>query len=696
MKKTLLSLSLALAAAASASAEVPVLYGLITYSDEEAYSKGIYTVDATADAQPVLYWADGDMTGNGGAVYAEGTYYVLSYMNLMGTMYWGYQICDIAEKTYDYKFSSAYSAKDAGSAITYDPQTGGTYSICIDETDISKYTLSLMDLETGIKTPVARVEKLINAMAATIDGVLYGIAEDGNLYTINKQTAELTLVGPTGVTPQSNQSAVIDYDTNQMYWAAYTSEGGFLYTVDITTGAATKLSTFEHKQQLVGITLLQSSVRQTAPVQPTDVQFCFDKASLNGEVSFVMPTLNLMNEALEGTLSYTVATGAEILAEGTASAGETVTASVSLKEGGNVAFSIVIKNAAGDASKPFAATHWVGMDVPAAVENLSLTADGSTIHLTWEQSETGEHGGYVDPSEVCYLITRASDGTVAATEHKGTTFSETLDIQGLKKYTYAVTPFIGANRGQATLSNACTVGDHLKVPFTENFVNNPDNFSVYTVTDPDEDGNTWEYSTYNNTVSSNWTWMSEFNSWMYTPMIDLEAGVNYTVSVEVASEGQEDWSQPGYPLLDEYAGHLSVYLFNDSNVDAYMTLINDKVVEAIAPETLSSETFTVETSGAYYLGFHHHGPSNYTAMLLNSISMTAETTGISEIGSDGNIKISTVAGGIAIENPDGCGVAIYSVDGKLMHSGASSANVQLPAGMYIVRTPEASVKCIVK
>lgn len=696
MKKALLTLSLALAAATSVSAEVPVLYGVITYSDEESYSRGVYTVDATADAQPVLYWNDGDMIANGGVVYAEGKYYVLSYMNLMGTMYWGYQICDVANKQYDYKFGSDYSVKDAGSAITYDPQTGCTYSICIDETDTTKFTLSLMDLDTGKKTPVARIEKRLNAMAATLDGVLYGIGEDGNLYTVNKQTAELTLVGSTGVIPQSNQSAIIDYDTNQMYWAAYTAEGGFLYTVDVTTGAATKLSTFVHKQQLVGLTLLQSSVKQTAPAQPTDVQFNFEKASLSGEVSFVMPTLNLKEEALEGTLTYVVANNGEVLAEGTASAGETVKAPVSVKEGGNITFTITVKNAAGDASKPLAATHWVGMDVPAAVENLYLSAEGSTIFLSWEQSETGAHGGYVDPAEVSYLITRANDGTVAAAEHKGTSFSETLDIQEAQKFVYAVTPFIGANRGQATLSNACVAGPHYKVPFSDNFVNNPGCLALYTVADPDGDGNTWAYSTYNGTVSSNWTWMDEFNSWLFTPLIDLEAGVNYTLSVEVASEGQEDWSQPGYPLLDEYAGHLSVYLFNDTNTDAFKTLVNDKVVEAIAPETLSSEPFTVETSGAYCLGFHHHGPSNYTAMLLNSISMTAETTGINAVGTKADIKVSTVAGGIAIDNPEGCAVAIYGVDGKLMYSGASSANVQLPAGMYIVRTPEASVKCVVK
>lgn len=481
-----------------------------------------------------------------------------------------------------------------------------------------------------------------------------------------------------------------------MYWAAYTAEGGFLYTVDITTGAATKLSTFAHKQQLVGLTLLQSSVKQTAPAQPTDVQFNFEKASLSGEVSFVMPTLNLKEEALEGALTYVVANNGEVLAEGTASAGETVKAHVSVKEGGNITFTITVKNAAGDASKPLAATHWVGMDVPAAVENLTLTADGCTIFLNWEQSETGVHGGYVDPAEVSYLITRANDGTVAATDYKGTSFSETLDIQAPQKFVYAVTPFIGADRGQAMLSNTYVAGPNYKVPFSDNFVNNPTAFGIYTSFDPDGDGNTWEYSTYNGTVSSHWTWLDEFDSWVYSPLIDLEAGVNYTLSVEVASEGQEDWSQPGYPLLDEYAGHLSVYLCLPDYATMQMPLINDKVVEAIAPETLSSEPFTVERSGAYCIGIHHHGPSNYTAMLLNSISMTAETTGINAVGAKADIKVSTVAGGIAIYNPEGCAVAIYGVDGKLMYSGASSANVQLPAGMYIVRTPEASVKCVVK
>lgn len=86
------------------------------------------------------------------------------------------------------------------------------------------------------------------ALAASADGTLYGIgADDGILYTIDKETAALTEVGPTGVTPENTQSATIDGDTGQMYWSAYTADGGALYTVDTATGKATHVFTYPDK-----------------------------------------------------------------------------------------------------------------------------------------------------------------------------------------------------------------------------------------------------------------------------------------------------------------------------------------------------------------------------------------------------------------------------------------------------------------
>ena len=79
MKKFLLCLTLALSfIGIKASAEVPVIYGFQTFSDSDS-PKGVYTVRAEKDAQPEIYWSDGDLMGNGGAVYVEGKYYVLRH-----------------------------------------------------------------------------------------------------------------------------------------------------------------------------------------------------------------------------------------------------------------------------------------------------------------------------------------------------------------------------------------------------------------------------------------------------------------------------------------------------------------------------------------------------------------------------------------------------------------------------------------
>ena len=150
-----------------------------------------------------------------------------------------------------------------------------------------------MNMADGTKTPVAGIDERMCAMATTVSGTLYVIGMDGNLYVIDKFTADRTLVGPTGVKPVSNQSAVIDWKTGVMYWSAYTADGGALYTVDTKTGQSTLLSTYDDKQQLVGLFIRQTAVADGAPAPVDGISVEFDKATTNGTAVFTMPHANL-------------------------------------------------------------------------------------------------------------------------------------------------------------------------------------------------------------------------------------------------------------------------------------------------------------------------------------------------------------------------------------------------------------------
>jgi hypothetical protein len=218
LKTHLFACTLALATlTATVSAQTPVtLYGVNTYDTNQNMS-GVYTVEAVENAQPELYWGNSEMLGNGGAVYDNEKLYILSYLNFNDMLIWWYLICDIEAQTHTCIYPDDFGIADAGSAQTYDPTTGTAYSICLNADDPTKFTLSTINLADGAKKKVADIEQQLVAMSFTANGILYGIGVDGNLYTVDKTDASLTLIGATGIHPKSsNQSAAIDYETNVM------------------------------------------------------------------------------------------------------------------------------------------------------------------------------------------------------------------------------------------------------------------------------------------------------------------------------------------------------------------------------------------------------------------------------------------------------------------------------------------------
>ncbi len=124
--------------------------------------------------------------------------------------------------------------------LTYDHVNGQMYGLRPDGYDVH---LATVDLATGVATSVGNLGTTIRTLACDLKGKLYGISSDGDLYTINPATAEITLVGATGVGKASYlQSMGFDHKSGRLFWA-HTAEhvNGDLYEVNPATGAATRL-----------------------------------------------------------------------------------------------------------------------------------------------------------------------------------------------------------------------------------------------------------------------------------------------------------------------------------------------------------------------------------------------------------------------------------------------------------------------
>ncbi len=101
-----------------------------------------------------------------------------------------------------------------------------------------------VSLTTGAAT-MAGLHNIADMFALAYDagnGLLYGVAGDGNLYRLNTTTGAATLVGATGASGTINGLA---WDSTRSRLVALTAlvSGASVYSINVTTGAATALAT---------------------------------------------------------------------------------------------------------------------------------------------------------------------------------------------------------------------------------------------------------------------------------------------------------------------------------------------------------------------------------------------------------------------------------------------------------------------
>lgn len=680
MKHLLLSLSLLTTAAGLTAAE-PTLYGVKLYC-EEGCSSGLYSLDTTPGSQPVLEWMSGDMMGNGGSVYADGTLYVLNYLDFYGTLFWTYLICDVENQTMD-AVMPELSFPDTGSAMTFDPTTGNVYSICIDADDTTLFTLSTMNLADGSKKPIARIERM-GALAADQYGNLFGIGMDGNLYKVNKFTAELTLIGSTGLSPRNNQSAVIDYSTGVLYWNAITDDGAYLYTVDTTTAEATLITVLENKFQFAGIFIKQSAAQEGSPTQPLNLSANFEKDSHEGTLSFTMPETDSDGNPLIGNLDYVVKCGESQVAEGEAAPGAGVSVEVNVPKAANYQFFVTASNQSG-VSAPASITLWIGMDTPRAVTDCKATIEGNLVTLDWILPETGVNGGYIDPEQVRYVIIRGPYSTMIDFEFKGTVFTETFDQEGVHPLMYGIHSYIDPEVvSEMTMSNVITAGEYWNVPFAED-LSDPFRSLVFTVHDANSDDCTWNYDYDFEAMRCMWPLADESDDWLVSAPVKLESSKSYVVSATVRSEGKWNFDEQCYDPV--YSGNLGIWLGSSTSYDSMnRQLLEPTEVSLINDHQLTTAAFSPDTDGIYHVGLHHSGPRSIYYMLLNRLDVKEfDPTSIAVSSTDTKITYNLISGGIIINNPTEIPVVLTGIDGQTIFN-ASSAEISaiVTPGVYVL------------
>ena len=389
-------------------------------------------------------------------------------------------------------------------------------------------------------------------MGITKDNKLYGIGDNGNLYKIDVNTAKETLVGSTGVivsdaTTQFNvQSGEIDHETGIFYWACTDVKGkSALYTVDLTTGKATKIGDFMNNEQIAMLSIPKETVKGTAPALASNMSLAFDKASLTGNVNFTAPTTTYAGGKLTGSLDYVVSVDGKEATKGTVNAGEKVSASVTTKRGIH-SISVICSNSAGNGPKAYV-NGFIGDDTPLKPANVKATVNVTTgkVQLSWDAVTKGINNGYV--GDITYNVVRYPDKKAIATATTVTSLNDNLPNGDFTGYYYTVQAVSGTRKSEAVKSNSVSFGKPVEPPYTLTNTNE-NSVNVCTILDANNDGVTWKYL---QNDGSNLPAIEISNGevthddWLILPALSLKAGVLYNLTYRLATMGQN------YPELLE-------------------------------------------------------------------------------------------------------------------------------------------------
>ncbi len=510
------------------------LYGNIVYSELWDFtSYGLYSFNATSDITTTMLWQNDDFAANGGGAMVGGKFHAVNYYTSDEGLYVTHFVFDVEtgdEETYEPLTDISCIATET--AVASD---GTVYGQFYNDATGLPTELGTIDYTTMTRTKIGDLTKNYVALGVTSDKVLYGVASDGNLYSIDSKTAKETLVGPTGLTLTTanggtlGQSGEIDPKTNTFYWAAI--DGNYysaLYTVDLTTGAATEVGMFPGSEQVYALSIPKPAAEDDAPAAVEDIVFSFEGASLTGKATFTAPSKTFAGGDLSGSLTYTITADGDTVAEGTATAGEKVEKEVTVSGSGTHEFVVTTANTVGSSPKN-TVSQYVGYDQTYPVENVQLKGNSTTgeMTLTWDAPTGGYNDGYI--GDLTYEVTRYPEGKVVATGLTETTFSETVSPEEITAFSYGVVAVNGDQRSDENTSSKVVAGPAVVPPYDNDFADES-SLDLMTIIDSNDDYSTWGYHYERQCAAYVYSMDNEGDDWLLTPAIKMEAGKEYTVT----------------------------------------------------------------------------------------------------------------------------------------------------------------------
>ncbi|WP_300301774.1 choice-of-anchor J domain-containing protein [uncultured Muribaculum sp.] len=600
----------------------PTLYGNLIYTrswgDEDATNAGIYKFLAEENPVVTLEYHPGatNIYANGGAVYVDGKYYVLTHVPNTGkiqknTMY-----------AYDADSWTLLSQTDiplttTASDLTWCPVDNKVYGVFLNPSG-SGFVFGTLNLSDGTVAEIKDIDlregsapMAFIALAADDDGDIFGVASTGDLYRFDRATGDHILVGPTGFVPARwNQSGCFDFTTKEMYWAACNADLSALFRIDTATGAATRVCTFKNDEEFTGLYSRSSVADLKGPQAVEMLSVNLEGNSLSGTVAFTMPTATIAGDKITATLRYVVEDDGKETMTGEAAPGASVSRDVTFAEGLHCLTVYAVSSDGRGAQSRISV--YAGDDVPASPASVSAKKSADAVVVSWDAVSAGANGGHVDPAAITYTVTRMPDGKTVAADIPATSCTDVALPSLLGDYRYHVAASYAGKHGTAAISAPLTLGTTFSAPLLLDFTDE-EQFKFCTVIDANADGKTWTWSI--NGVRCDYHRTNNTDDWIITPPIEFKGGCRYTIEVVARSS------------TARYEEHFEVKAgTSPSAADMTIPVLGSTVLTTGNNET-SSTVFIPEADGTYHLGIHGISEKYMSGIYMYSIRVSEPVAG---------------------------------------------------------------------
>lgn len=495
--------------------------------------------------------------------------------------------------------------------------------------DLKSYELGVVDYDKLTRTTIGSLSHAYVAMGITSDGKLYGVASDANLYQIDTSTAKETLIGKTGVYLTSNgsssyyaQSGEIDQKDNTFYWCALDRRhNSSLYTVDLTTGKATKLHSLATADQVLNLQIPEPEAADGAPGPVSDLNVSLSGVSQNATITFTSPDTTYAGDLLEGQLTYEISCNGKTIDSGTIGINEDGESHVTLPTQSDT---IVVRVSNSEGASPAVRNIvWVGYDIPQAPSGIDFTATKSGATISWKAPANGTHDGTIG-NDVKYNVYRNPGHTTVAQGLSATNCADTYADDSHKAYYYTVAATAEGFTGPEGRSNSNSFTDAVQVPYNEEFVNSAqaDNFTVY---DSNNDRKSWYYDKNSTSMKYDANANNHADDWLITPAIHLEQGTSYDFGLKYYEQ---------YMMCEE---QFMIAIGKKASPEAMTRQLSDTMTTMTFNDEYFRTKLTVDETGDYFIGFHALSSGQQGILTIDSIgiaaSVSAKAPGKGVIGS---------------------------------------------------------------